>query len=332
MRYTYLGQGNVKVSRIMLGTMHFGPRCSQSEAFRIMDQALDMGINFFDTANVYGGAEAKGWTEEIIGRWLAQGGGRRERIVLASKVYGNMDESGWPNTERGISAYKIRQHAIDSLRRLQTDHLDLYQVHHFDRHIAMGEFWGALGGLVDRGDVLYIGTSNHPGWGLVKLQTAARARGLLGLVSEQTQYNLLNRMPELEVLPAAEDMGIGLLAYMPLAGGLLTGKRLAEVGTRSADVEQEYGLRLSDAQFGRFAELCAELGEEPHIVAIAWTLAHPAVSSAIVGVRKLAHLEGLDRASELILTPDLLERLDDIFDINKGRPLMANTAPEAFAW
>jgi len=332
MQYTYLGQSNVKVSRIMLGTMHFGPRCPEDEAFAIMDRALDMGINFFDTANVYGGAETRGWTEEIIGRWLAQGGGRRERIVLASKVYGNMDFSGWPNTERGLSAYKIRQHAIDSLRRLQTDHLDLYQVHHFDRHIPMGEFWGALGGLVDRGDVLYLGTSNHPGWGLVKLQMAARERGLLGLVSEQTQYNLLNRMPELEVLPAAQDMGIGLLAYMPLAGGLLTGKRLAQANTRSADVEQEYGVPLTGEQFGQFAELCGDLGEEPHVVAIAWTLAHPAVTSALVGIRKIEHLEGLDRATELQIPAEAMQRLDKIFNINHGRPLMANVAPEAFAW
>jgi aryl-alcohol dehydrogenase-like predicted oxidoreductase len=332
MEYTKLGHANVEVSRIMLGTMHFGPRCTQREAFGIMDRALDMGINFFDTANVYGGGETKGWTEEIIGRWLAQGGGRRQRIVLASKVYGNMDNSGWPNTPRGISAYKIRQHLEDSLRRLGTDHLDLYQVHHFDRHITVEEFWGTFERLVSQGDVLYVGTSNHPGWALAKYQMAARQRGFQGLVSEQTQYNLLNRMPELEVLPAAQDMGIGLLAYMPLAGGLLTGKRAASAGTRSGDVEAEYRLRLADEQFGQFAALCAELGESPHVVAIAWTLAHPAVASALVGVRKIEHLDGLDRAAELKLGEDVMDRLDVLFNINKGRPLMTNVAPEAYAW
>ena len=331
MEYTRLGHANVEVSRIILGTMHFGPRTTEHEAFAIMDRALDMGINFFDTADVYGG-KTKGWTEEIIGRWLAQGGGRRERIVLATKVYLNMDDSGWPNMQSGISAYKIRRNLDYSLRRLKTDHLDLYQVHHFDRTISVEEFWGTFERLVSQGQVLYVGTSNHPGWALAKYQMAARQRGFQGLVSEQTQYNLLNRIPELEVLPAAQDMGIGLLAYMPLAGGLLTGKREAAAGSRSSGVEAEYKLRLADEQFGQFALLCAELGESPHVVAIAWTLAHPAVTSAIVGVRKLEHLDGLDRAAALKLAADVLARLNVIFDINKGRPLMATTAPEAYAW
>jgi aryl-alcohol dehydrogenase-like predicted oxidoreductase len=298
-----------------------------------MDRALDMGINFFDTANVYGGSAGRGATEEIIGRWLQQDGQRRERIVLATKVYGNMTDPDIPNEERGVSAYKVRRHVADSLRRLQTDHIDLYQVHHIDRRITAEEFWGTFERLVHDGTILYLGTSNFPGWGLAKFQMQALQRGFMGFVSEQTQYNLLNRIPELEVLPAALDFGIGILAYMPLAGGLLTGKTAAVEGSRTYNVEREYGLSLGEnEQFAAFSELCREIGEQEYVVAIAWTLAHPAVSSAIVGVRRVAHLDGLDRAAALQLDQTTMGRLDRIFDINHGRPLRAGPAPEAYAW
>ncbi len=334
MKYTKLGRSNLTVSRICLGTMHFGGVTPEAEAFEIMDKALDMGINFFDTANVYGGPAGTGATEEVIGRWLNQGGGRREQIVLATKVYNRMiRDRDMPNEESGISAYKVRKHVADSLRRLQTDHIDLYQVHHIDRRITPEEFWGIFEGLVDQGDILYMGTSNFPGWGLAKFQMQAQQRGFMGIVSEQTQYNLLNRIPELEVLPAAKDFGIGVIPYMPLAGGLLTGKKSATAGTRTSDVEKEYNLNLSeDQQFADYSALCREIGEKETAVAIAWTLAHPAVSSAIVGVRTLAHLEGLARAAELELEPSTMKRLDEIFNINRGRPLQPGPAPEAYAW
>jgi aryl-alcohol dehydrogenase-like predicted oxidoreductase len=291
-----------------------------------------MGINFFDTANVYGRPET-GLTESIIGRWLAQGGGRRDSIVLATKVFSHMVDDPGPNQARGISAYKIRKHCQDSLRRLQTDHIDLYQVHHIDRTISLEEFWGTFERLESRGDILYTGTSNFPGWGLAKFQMAAWQRGLVGIVSEQTQYNLFNRIPELEVLPAAEDLGIGVIPYMPLAGGLLTGKKAVKPGSRTAQVWGEYG--FSDdrqPQLDAFSALCRSIGEAEHVVAIAWTLAQPAVDSAIVGVRTLAHLEGLERAAALELDEDALARLDEIFDINRGRPLKLGPAPEAYAW
>jgi aryl-alcohol dehydrogenase-like predicted oxidoreductase len=333
MEYTKLGKSNMTVSRICLGTMHFGGATTEGEAFVIMDRALELGINFFDTANVYGGAAGRGTTEEIMGRWFAQGGGRRERVVLATKVYGNMVDPSIPNEERGISAYKVRKHAADSLRRLQTDHIDLYQVHHIDRRITGQEFWGTLERLVNIGDVLYVGTSNFPGWGLAKFQMQALQRGFTGFVSEQTQYNLLNRIPELEVLPAALDFGIGILAYMPLAGGLLTGKKAATEGSRTYNVEREYGLSLSEnQQFEAFSALCRAIGEREHIVAIAWTLANLAVSSAIVGIRRLEHLDGIERAAELELDEETMARLDDIFNINRGRPLGPGPAPEAYAW
>ncbi len=332
METTRLGRSNMIVSRICLGTMHFGTRTSEAEAFEIMDKALDMGINFFDTANVYGRPNC-GRTEEIIGRWLAQGGGRRDRIVLATKVYSHMVSDPGPNEARGISAYKIRKHCEDSLRRLQTDHIDLYQVHHIDRTITLEEFWRTFGRLEDQGDILYVGTSNFPGWGLAKFQMAAWQRGLTGIVSEQTQYNLFNRIPELEVLPAAEAMGIGVIPYMPLGGGLLAGKKTLVQGSRSAQVWAEYGFSEDrQPQLDAFSSLCADIGEPEHVVAIAWTLAHTAVTSAIVGVRTLRHLDGLDRAASLELDVETMARLDEIFDVNHGRPLKLGPAPEAYAW
>ena len=330
MKYARLGRSNLKVSRVCLGTMHFGRVTPEDEAFRIMDRALEMGINFFDTANVYGG---NGLTEEVIGRWFAQGGGRREKTVLATKVYGQMVSDPGPNEEGGISAYKIYRQAQDSLRRLQTDHIDLYQVHHIDRTITGAEFWGTFERLIADGDVLYVGTSNFPGWGLAKYQSIANQRGLLGIVSEQSMYNLLCRYPELEVLPAALEFGIGVIPYMPLAGGLLTGKKRSVEGSRTAQVEGEYGISVRDNErLEAFSALCAELGEKESVVAIAWTLAHPAVASPIVGVRTVQHLEGLERAAELELSAETLQRLDEIFPLNEGRPLRTAAAPEAYAW
>ncbi len=334
MEYGKLGRSNLTVSRVCLGTMHFGPYASESEAFRIMDRALEIGINFWDTANVYGGQGHRGRSEEIIGRWLSQRPGGRDRVVLATKVYNPMIEVQAPNEERGFSAYKVRKHLADSLRRLQTDHVDLYQVHHFDRRVTVEEFWGTLQKVVADGDALYVGSSNFPGWGLAKFQIHAWNRGFLGLVSEQTMYNLVCRAPELEVLPAALDLGIGVLVYMPLAGGLLTGKLKSVEGSRTAQVESEYGIALGpqNDQFGGFSALCKDLGEKEHVVAVAWTLSHPAVASAIVGVRTVEQLDGLERAAQLKLDADVLDRLDELFSINHGRLLRSGPAPEAYAW
>jgi aryl-alcohol dehydrogenase-like predicted oxidoreductase len=335
MQYGYMGASNLRVSKICLGTMHFGGVTPEAESHAIMDKALEMGINFFDTANVYGGPAGTGATETVIGNWFAQGGGRRDQVVLASKTYNAMNRPAIPsdpNDDRGVSVYKVRRDIAASLKRLQTDHLDLYQVHHIDRRVRPEEFWGAFGKLLDDGDVLYMGTSNFPGWGLTKFQNFARQQGRLGLISEQTQYNLLNRYPELEVIPAAEDSGIGLFPYMPLAGGLLTGQKKAVEGSRTRAVELEYGLDLGSEQFAAWSTLCAEIGEPEFVVAIAWVLANPVVSSAIVGVRTLRHLDGLEQAAELKLDADVMARLDEIFDINLQRPLKMAPAPEAFAW
>ncbi len=339
MKYAKLGKSNCTISAICLGTMHFGPKASEEESFRIMDRALEAGINFFDTADIYGGPGAWGRSEEIIGKWFAQGGGRRDKVVLATKVYSHEnwhtpDAPAWPNIEPGLSAFKVRKNAAGSLRRLQTDHIDLYQVHHIDRRITGEEFWEPFERLQASGQVTYIGTSNFPGWGLMKFQMAAHQRGNLGIVSEQTMYNLFCRYPELEVFPAARDAGIGVLAYMPLGGGVLAGKRKPTKGTRTAEVESHYGLDLAEnEQISQFASLCREMGEEERNVAIAWVLAHPAVCSAIVGIRTVEHLEGILRAAELELDADVTARLNEIFDINHSRPLANNAeSPEAYAW
>lgn len=333
MQYANLGKSNMSVSRICLGTMHFGSRTSESDSFQIMDRALEMGINFFDTANVYGGSGNRGGSETIIGKWFQQKASNRAKVVLATKVYGNMTGDSWPNSAGGVSAYKVRQHAEDSLRRLQTDHIDLYQVHHIDYTITPEEFWGMFERLINDGKVLYMGSSNYPGWGLAKYQMQALARGSMGFISEQTMYNLVCRYPELEVLPAALDLGIGVIPYMPVAGGLLTGKTQAAAGSRTSEVENEYGISPSSPMLAQFSALCREMGETETAVAIAWTLAHPAVTSAIVGVRTLQHLDDLDRAAELKLDADILRRLDEIFPTQAGRPLRTGrTAPEAYAW
>jgi aryl-alcohol dehydrogenase-like predicted oxidoreductase len=333
MTYAKLGRSNLTVSRICLGTMHFGPRTTEKEAFRIMDRALEAGINFFDTANVYGGSEGPGKTEEIIGNWFSLGGGRREKVVLATKVYGAMGSSPAPNEEAGLSAYKIRLHVADSLRRLRTERIDLYQAHHIDLRITGEEFWGAFENLVSRGDITYVGTSNFPGWGLAKFQMLAAQRGFLGIISEQAQYNLLNRIPELEVIPAAREFGIGLLPYMPLAGGLLAGKRKLEAGSRTSEVAGEYRMTVEgNRQLEEFSALCRGIGEEESTVAIAWTLANPVTVSAIVGIRSVENLEHVVRAAELTMDADILLKLDALFDINHGRPLQHGEAPKAWAW
>jgi aryl-alcohol dehydrogenase-like predicted oxidoreductase len=327
MKYGELGRSGMSVSKICLGTMHFGPKATEQESHAILDKALSMGITFIDTANVYGGETARGRSEEIVGTWFAARPGVRDEVVLATKVYGAMDgDLGPANNAGGFSAYKVRKHLKDSLRRLQTDRIDVYQVHHIDERVSAEEFWGTYERIVADGDVLYAGSSNHSGWGLAKRQMQAWQRGFVGFVSEQTQYNLLSRVPEMEVLPAAQDFGIGVIVYMPLAGGLLTGKSESLDGSRTRQVEEEYGIRIGpdNPQFRDFSTLCRELGEPEHVVATAWVLQHPAVASAIVGVRTVDQLAGLDDA--------ISQRLNEIFDINDGRRIGQGRSPEAHSW
>jgi len=277
----------------------------------------------------------RGKSEEIIGKWFQARPGSRDQVVLATKVYNPMLEGDVPNEDRGISSYKVRKHVNDSLKRLQTDRIDLYQVHHFDNTVTPEEFWGTFDRIINDGKVLYMGSSNYPGWGLAKFQMHALQRKSMGFISEQSMYSLLCRAPELEVFPAAVDFGIGVIPYMPVAGGILTGKKRSVQASRTASVENEYGIYLSDTneQLNAFSALCKEIGATETVVAIAWTLAQRAVASPIVGVRTVDHLQGLDQAAELVLDSDTLGKLDVIFDINRGRPLRTGKpAPQAYAW
>src|SRR5689334_5391041 len=203
MQYTKLGRTGLKVSRLCLGTMNFGPHTSEEDSYAIMDKALELGINFFDTADVYGWKKGEGVTEAIIGNWFAQGNRRRDKVVLATKVYADMDlDPGDVTMKRGLSAVKIRRACDASLRRLKTDYIDLYQMHHVARDAAWDEVWQAYETLVQQGKVVYAGSSNFAGWHIATAQQEAGRRHFRRLVSEQSKYGPLSRTVELEVLPA----------------------------------------------------------------------------------------------------------------------------------
>jgi aryl-alcohol dehydrogenase-like predicted oxidoreductase len=334
MEYTHLGRTGLSVSRLCLGTMNFGPLTPPADAHAIMDHAHELGINFFDTANRYGGAASPpgqlapsgahvGWTEEIIGDWFAGGGGRRERTVLATKVYGAM--SDWPNDGK-LSALSIRRACEDSLRRLRTDHIDLYQMHHVDLDTPWDEIWQAMEVLIAQGKIIYVGSSNFAGWHIAQANDSAAARGMLGLVSEQSIYNLLTREVELEVLPAAARYGVGIIPWSPLNGGLLGGvlKKEAEGRRRHAQRAQA-ALRVHGDKIMMYEKLCDALGEAPGSVALAWLLHQPAVTGPIIGPRTIGQLDEAQRAVELSLDAGTLRQLDDIFP--GYRP-----APQHYAW
>jgi aryl-alcohol dehydrogenase-like predicted oxidoreductase len=323
MQYTHLGRSGLLVSRLCLGTMNFGPNTSEEDSYRIMDRALELGINFFDTANTYGWVKGEGITEQIIGRWWAQGGGRREKVVIATKVYGVMGD--WPNESR-LSALHIKRACEDSLRRLKTDYIDLYQMHHIDRECPWEEIWQAMEQLYREGKILYVGSSNFAGWHIAQAQELAKQRHFMGLVSEQSLYNLNARMIELEVIPACLHYGIGIIPWSPLASGLLGGilKGVHE-GRRASEGVQKMLEKYRD-RIERYEAFCEELGEEPANVALAWLLHQPAVTAPIIGPRTLEQLERSTRALEIRLDEDALKRLDEIF------PGPGGPAPEAYAW
>jgi aryl-alcohol dehydrogenase-like predicted oxidoreductase len=323
MRYVQLGQTGARVSRLCLGTMNFGPHTSEPDSFAMMDRALEVGINFFDTANVYGWKTGEGVTEQIIGRWLAQGGGRRDQVVLATKVYGRLGAG--PNDQR-LSALHIRRACEGSLRRLQTDHIDLYQMHHVDRDTPWEEIWQAFEVLVAQGKVIYAGSSNFAGWHIAQANAAAAARRFMGLVSEQSYYNLTARTIELEVIPSCRAHGVGLIPWSPLAGGLLGGVLGKITGGRRASDRQRAAIEKHRAALEAYEALCRELGEAPADVALAWLLHQPAVTAPIIGPRTIEQLTGSLRAPEIQLDAQTLERLDKIW------PGPGGEAPEAYAW
>lgn len=329
MEYKKLGRTGLLVSRLCLGTMNFGCGTDKAAAFEIMDRAFESGINFFDTADVYGGPQRPdiplgyGISEEIIGEWL-QRSGKRDEIVLATKLYQPMIPG--PNGGR-LSAYHIRKACEDSLRRLKTDHIDLYQMHHFDRLTPWEEIWEAMEVLVRQGKVIYTGSCNFPGWGIAAAQGEARRRNFMGLVSEQSRYSLACRAIELEVLPSARWHGLGVMTYSPLDGGLLAGAlKKAVAGQRRA----KPSLPIRDPKFyervAAYEALCDEAGLAPADVAQAWVLANPDVTCPIVGPRTVEQLESSIKGMEVKLSADLMAKLDEIF------PGPGGEAPEAYAW
>ncbi|MBM3151313.1 MAG: aldo/keto reductase [Chloroflexi bacterium] len=323
MDYTHLGRSGLKVSRLCLGTMNFGPQTSEKDAFAIMDKALELGINFFDTANVYGWKTGEGITEKIVGKWFALGEGRREKVVIATKVYGRMGE--WPNQSR-LSARHIRDAVEGSLKRMKTDFIDLYQMHHIDRESPWEEVWQAFEALVQQGKVVYAGSSNFAGWHIAQAQETARARHFMGLASEQSLYNLAERMVELEVVPACRAYGLGLIPWSPLAGGMLGGAlEKMEKGRRMAEnVQKEIEKRRP--QLEKYEAFCKVLGEKPADVALAWLLCNPVVTAPIIGPRTIEQLTGSLRALEIKFSEESLKTLDETW------PGPGGEAPDAYAW
>ena len=322
MQYTHLGRTGLQVSRLCLGTMNFGPQTSEPDSHRIMDRALETGVNFFDTANRYGRDVSMGFTEEVIGRWLAQGG-RRDRIVLATKVFGPMGEGV---NDRGLSAYHIRKACEDSLRRLQTDHIDLYQMHHVDRTTPWEEIWQAMEQLVREGKVLYIGSSNFAGWDIAVAQAAAKERHFMGLVSEQSLYNLSARAIELELVPVCRHFGLGIIPWSPLAGGLLGGALQKATAGRRSTPQNQARIEKYHTQLQAYEDICAELGQSPANVGLAWLLHNPVVTAPIIGPRTMEQYEQSLAAVEFTLDADALARLDEIW------PGPGGEAPQAYAW
>jgi aryl-alcohol dehydrogenase-like predicted oxidoreductase len=320
-RYRQLGRSALKVSELCLGTMNFGPRTSAPDSFAILNAAVEAGINFVDTANQYGGHLGVGATETLLGQWLAEDRGRRDRIVLATKVHEPM--SGDVN-DRGLSARHIQMACDASLKRLQVDHIDLYQMHHIDRTAPPEEVWQAMDRLIAQGKITYVGSSNFPGWAIAQAGEKAIVRQRLGLISEQSLYNLVERRAELEVLPACRAYGVGVITWSPLAGGLLAGGAVEAGGRRGTEAAVRAAAERS-RQLSRFGALCDQLGQSASVVALAWLLRQPGVAATIVGPRSLDQLLSVLHAPEMTLDEGTLAKIDAIFPA-------CGPAPEAYAW
>jgi aryl-alcohol dehydrogenase-like predicted oxidoreductase len=329
MQYKHLGRTGLMVSPICLGTMNFGPYTSEVDSFAIMDRALEGGINFFDTADVYGRVPGEGVTEKILGRWFAQGGGRRDNVVLATKVYNPMVRAGESDPNfgvRNLSAAKIIKHCDDSLHRLQTDRIDLYQMHHVDRGCPWEEIWQAMETLVTQGKIIYVGSSNFAGWDIATANQTASQRNFLGLVSEQSIYNLDNRAVELEVIPACRHYGLGLIAWSPLGRGILAGALRKARSGRRAEESVQAQIEVKRNQLRRYENLCRRLGEKPATVGLAWLLHNPVVTAPIIGPRTMKHLEDSLHVPDVVLDEKTMKKLDEIF------PGPGGEAPKAYAW
>jgi NDP-hexose 2,3-enoyl reductase len=320
-KYRRLGRTALKVSELCLGTMNFGPRTTEKESHAILDEAIEIGINFIDTANQYGGHLGLGATETIIGKWLAVDRARRDRLVLATKVHEPMSSD---INDRGLSARHIQMACDASLKRLQVDHIDLYQLHHIDRMAPPEEIWQATDRLIAQGKITYVGSSNFPGWNIAQMNERAQARQSLGLVSEQSLYNLIERRAEMEVIPAAREYGLGVITWSPLAGGLLAGDAGSDGGRRQSDAIKSARAKRAD-QLARFEALCAELGETPGAVALAWTLHQEGIAATIIGPSSREQLRSIAHVSDIQLSAQTLSDIDTIFP-------PCGPAPEAYAW
>ncbi|MFC9710766.1 aldo/keto reductase [Paenibacillus sp. NPDC056933] len=308
MEYRRLGNSGLRVSALGLGTNAFGKRADEAASTRIIHAALDQGINFIDTANIYAGTES----ERIIGQALT---GRRENAVLATKA-------GLPRHDsphgRGSSRYHLQQELEHSLRRLQTDYVDLYQIHTFDPHTPLDETLRTLDDMVTSGKVRYIGASNYAAWELMKALGTSELKRYVRYISTQTSYSLADRTPELELIPMCLDQGVGIIPYFPLAGGILTGKYNGEAGIPSGS------RAVTDPAFNRFllerninlgeqvSQKAAEFGCSPSVLSLAWLLARPAVSTVIVGATRPEQLEHNLASLDMKLTKDMIAELDQL--------------------
>jgi aryl-alcohol dehydrogenase-like predicted oxidoreductase len=320
MEYRNLGRTGVNVSPFCLGTMNFPYRTPENEALSIIAKAIDQGINFIDTANFYGqpldNGQGQGITETLLGKALT---GKRDRLVLATKFFAPMDRKD-PNA-RGGSRRHIIQACEDSLRRLDTDYIDLYQMHRPDREVPIDETLTALDDLIRAGKVRYIGTSRFAAWQLVEALWQSDKLRLNRFVSEQPRYNLLIRDIEGEVIPVARKYGIAILAYSPLAGGILTGKyqRDAEPPQDSRFVDEawsEWATSFMSDDVYDVLDLLREMAEARGCtvsqLSLAWVAAQPGVTSVIIGPRTLEHLEDNLGALEVALSQEELTRIDEI--------------------
>ncbi|MCT1400358.1 aldo/keto reductase [Paenibacillus sp. p3-SID867] len=310
MNYRRLGNSGLKVSQLGLGTNAFGKRADQGTSARIIDHALDHGINFIDTANIYAGSES----ERIIGEALA---GKRHNVVLATKA-GLVNGQG-PN-ERGSSRYHLQQELEDSLKRLKTDYVDLYQIHTFDPNTPLEETLRTLDDMVSSGKVRYIGASNYAAWEIMKALGISELRGYARYVSTQTSYSLADRTPELELVPLCLDQGVGIIPYFPLAGGILTGKYGQGASTPSgsrAETDPNFNRFLEDRNLKlgqQVSQLAAEHGHSPSALSLAWLMNRPAVSTVIVGATKTEQLDDNLKSLEIEIDETLGSSLDEISD------------------
>jgi aryl-alcohol dehydrogenase-like predicted oxidoreductase len=303
--------------------MNFGPLTTEPDSFAIMDKALEVGVNFFDSANVYGWKKGEGITEQIVGRWFEQGGGRREKTIIATKVYGDMGD--WPNESR-LSALHIKRACEASLKRLKTDYIDLYQFHHIDRSTPWEEIWQAMEVLVQEGKVIYVGSSNFAGWHIAQANEIAKNRHFMGLVSEQCHYNLAFREVEMDLLPACEGYGLGVIPWSPLGAGILAGAKADGGKRRIDDTQAKRILAKYPERVPKYEAFCEKIGEKPAEVALAWLLHQKIVTAPIVGPRTMEQFTSTLHTLDIKLDAAQLKELDEIW------PGPGGPAPEAYAW